>query len=89
MHSIAALLQFEHGCLLSHLTFRFLQVTHDLELRLLAGGEVDCLWGLDDCSLGDVLESCLVKPLVCGSNGDVVSLGDAAKSDMAAMVFYV
>lgn len=30
-HSIAALLQFEHGCRLSHLTFRFLQVTHDRE----------------------------------------------------------
>lgn len=31
MHSTAALVQFEHGCLLSHLTFLFLHVVHDLE----------------------------------------------------------
>ena len=44
-HSIAALLQFEHGCLLSHLTFLFLHVVHDLAFKpeeplvaLLAGG---------------------------------------------------
>ena len=28
-HSMPALLQFEHGCLLSHLTLRRLQVVHD------------------------------------------------------------
>ena len=46
-HSIAALLQFEHGCLLSHLTFLFLHVVHDLAFKpeeplaaLLAGGEL-------------------------------------------------
>lgn len=33
MHSIAALLQLEHGCLLSHLTFLFLHVMHDLEFK--------------------------------------------------------
>ena len=33
---MAALLQFEHGCRLSHLTFRFLQVTHDLEFNAVA-----------------------------------------------------
>ena len=45
-HSIAALLQFEHGCRLSHLTFLFRQVVHDLAFKpeeplaaLLAGGE--------------------------------------------------
>ena len=30
LHSMPALVQFEHGCLLSHPTFRFLQVVHDL-----------------------------------------------------------
>lgn len=30
IHSIAALLQLEHGCLLSHRTLRFLHVTQDL-----------------------------------------------------------
>lgn len=45
---MAALLQFEHGCLLSHLTFRFLQVTHDLELRPFGAGGVDCFCGWVD-----------------------------------------
>ena len=83
---MAALMQFEHGCLLSHLTFLFLQVMHDLELRPFDAGGVDCFCGLEDWSLGDVLESCLVKPLDCGSSGDVVSLGDAPKSDMARVL---
>ena len=90
MHSIAALLQFEHGCLLSHLTFLFLHVTQDRELRLLEAGESDCLRWLDDCSLAEALESFLEKPLekplVCGSTGDTVSLGDTPKSDMSGMV---
>lgn len=30
MHSVPDLLQFEHGCLLSHRTLRFLQVVQDL-----------------------------------------------------------
>ena len=30
MHSMPALLQLMHGCRLSHRTFRFLHVTHDL-----------------------------------------------------------
>ena len=33
MHSIPALVQFEHGCLLSHLTFLFLHVVHDLAFK--------------------------------------------------------
>ena len=44
---MAALLQFEHGCLLSHLTFLFLHVVHDLAFKPeeplaapLAGGEL-------------------------------------------------
>ena len=92
MHSMAALLQFEQGCLLSHLTFLFLQVTQDLELRPFAVGESDGFRWLD-CSLVEALESFLVKPLVeplekplvCGSTGDAVSVGDAPKSDMAGM----
>ena len=33
MHSMAARLQLEHGCLLSHLTFLFLHVVHDLAFK--------------------------------------------------------
>ena len=34
MHSMPALWQLEHGCLLSHLTFLLLQVVHDLGFRV-------------------------------------------------------
>lgn len=57
MHSIPALLQLEHGCLLSHLTFRFLHVVHDLEFKpdeLFAGG-VPCFPLVVGGSLGSRL----------------------------------
>ena len=97
IHSIAALLQFEHGCLLSHFTFRFLHVMQDLELRPFEEGESDDFRGWADCSLVEALESFLINPLVeplvgplenplgCGSTGDAISVGDAPKSDMAGM----
>lgn len=82
MHSMAALLQFEQGCLLSHLTFLFRQVTHDLKFRPFDTGGEDGFGALEEYSLGEVLESCREKPLDWGSNGDVVSLGETAKPDM-------
>ena len=61
MHSIAALLQFEHGCLLSHLTFLFLHMMHDLAFKpeepfaaLVAGG-VPCFPLMGGGSLGSRL----------------------------------
>lgn len=70
MHTTPALLQFEHGCFLSHRTFRFLQVVHDLGFKIGAefpfvGGDI-AFWELFEsvsfaavagsvaCEVGDV-----------------------------------
>lgn len=52
---MAALLQLEHGCLLSHLTFLFLQVTHDLEFRVFGAGGADHFCWFAEWSLGERL----------------------------------
>ena len=83
---MAALLQFEHGCRLSHLTFRFLQVTHDREfspampgvpLAPFAGGVA--LFAFAEAeSLGELL--LLWLTLFCEAVvGDVVSAGESEK----------
>lgn len=84
-HSIAARLQFEHGCLLSHLTFRFLQVIHDLVLYPVVPlapfiGGVILFPFTDRGSLGEALFFWFVE-LICVSNGDVLlSMGEREKS---------
>ena len=45
-HSTPALLQFEQGCLLSHRTFLFLQVVHDLEFNGDGEAPFECGEGL-------------------------------------------
>ena len=92
MHSMAALLQLEHGCLLSHRTFLFLHVTQDLgfgwatvdvevdvPLEPLTGGEpVFCrlLAGL----LGGPP---LLLGVVCAAGGDVGSSVGLAEKPMS------
>ena len=53
MHSIPALLQLEHGCFLSHLTFLFLHVVHDLGF-MLAVGATTLVGEVGDLLLGKV-----------------------------------
>lgn len=81
---MAALLQFEQGCRLSHLTFLFLHVTQDLACRpgsapFVAGG-VDLLAPKGPASLGEWLLLEGVKlfwlKLFCG----LVVTGEAEKS---------
>lgn len=82
MHSVPALLQLEHGCLLSHRTLRFLQVVQDLGFTggaggPLGGGEV-LLWR--DALFGAEWLLLLVLVLRKGFAGDVVEAGLIAKS---------
>lgn len=73
-HSMSALVQFEHGCRLSHRTFLFLHVTQDLglgcgaeEAPSVCGDSV--LWRLLEAVVGGPL---LMLELLCAMRGDVV-----------------
>lgn len=86
-HSIAARLQFEHGCLLSHLTFLFLQVIHDLEFNPVVpfapfvGGAIRFSL-TDGGSLGEALLFWFLG-LPCVSDGDGLgSMGEREKSSV-------
>ena len=82
---MAALLQFEHGCLLSHLTFLFLHVIHDLVFKpeeafvaFIAGG-VPCF----PLVVGGSLGSRLLFELKVGRGNwpvEFVSAGEVEKS---------
>lgn len=78
MHSVPAFVQFEHGCLLSHRTLRFLQVVQDLGLIGGAGGPLTgggvLLGGGAELVLLSLLTLC-VK-----ATGDVVEAGLVTKS---------
>ena len=78
---MAALLQLEHGCLLSHLTFLFLHVVHDLAFKPeeTFAGDVLCFPLVVGGSLGSRL---LFGVIVGRPNvpGEFVSPGEVAKS---------
>lgn len=84
-HSIAARLQFEHGCLLSHFTFLFLQVIHDLEFNPVIPfapfvDDANRFPLTDRGSLGEALLFWFLE-LLCVSDGDMlVSMGEREKS---------
>ena len=71
MHSTPALTQFEHGCLLSHRTFLFLQVLQDLA------------FSCGDEALFDSEEVLFWKVVVVGGDGPLPLTWEKYVSDAA------